>query len=76
VNEPWPFPPVSGKRLRPKINDPRRDYKHGVEDVILALDNDAAGRAALIRAIDASVHAERSPSAWIMDPDLYDTAKD
>ncbi len=49
----------------------------GIERLILAFDNDAAGRAALIRAIDDSIHADRAPSLWIIDPDLYDdTGKD
>ena len=48
----------------------------GVERVVLALDNDDAGRTALVRAIDQSVRAIRSPDVWVIDPDLYDDAKD
>ncbi len=48
----------------------------GVDRILLALDNDAAGRAALVRAIDEHTGAGRSPGLWIIDPDLYGDAKD
>jgi hypothetical protein len=44
--------------------------------VILALDNDPAGHAATAKAIDHAVGATQSPDIWVIDPDLYDTAKD
>ena len=47
----------------------------GVERVILALDNDDAGRAAVAKAVDSSVRAARSPDVWVVDPDLL-SAKD
>jgi DNA primase len=65
---------LGGSTITPDLFQRLAD--HGVERVLLALDNDAAGCAALVRAIDATVHAQRSPSVWIIDPDLYDTAKD
>src|SRR5205823_14073781 len=48
----------------------------GVERVILALDNDPAGHAATAKAIDHAVHAASAPDLWVIDPDLYDHAKD
>jgi DNA primase len=48
----------------------------GVERVVLALDNDDAGRTATAKSIDASVRASRSPDVWVVDPGLLDTAKD
>lgn len=49
---------------------------HGVDRLILAFDNDTAGQAATISAIEASVRAPRSPQLWVIDPDLYDSAND
>jgi DNA primase len=48
----------------------------GVDHVILALDNDRAGRIATTKAIDHAVKAARSPTVWVIDPDLLGTAKD
>jgi DNA primase len=48
----------------------------GVERLILALDNDATGRAATAKAIDHAVRATRSPDVWIIDPDLLGQSKD
>lgn len=47
-----------------------------VEQVVLAFDNDATGRAATRHAIDAATRAHHAPDLWIIDPDLYDAAKD
>jgi DNA primase len=48
----------------------------GVERVVLALDNDPAGRAATAGHIDQAVRASSSPEVWVVDPDLLGTAKD
>jgi hypothetical protein len=48
----------------------------GIEHVVLAFDNDPAGRTATANSIDASVHASRSQDVWVIDPDLIDPAKD
>ena len=48
----------------------------GVERVVLALDNDAAGRTATSRAIDAAVRSARAPDLFVIDPDLLGAAKD
>jgi DNA primase len=48
----------------------------GVERVLLAFDNDSAGRASASRAIDAAVRGVRSPDAWVLDPDLLAPYKD
>ena len=47
-----------------------------VEQVVLAFDNDAAGRAATVNAIDAATRAHHAPDLWVIDPDLYGSAKD
>jgi DNA primase len=47
----------------------------GIQNATLALDNDPAGRAATIRAIERATSASRSPHIWVVDPDLLD-AKD
>jgi len=44
--------------------------------VTVAFDNDAAGKAATVRAIDAATSAPRSPHIWVLDPDLLGDAKD
>jgi hypothetical protein len=49
---------------------------HGISDVTLALDNDPAGVAATHRGINAAIRADHSPRLWVIDPDLYDNAKD
>lgn len=49
---------------------------HGVERIVLAFDNDDTGRAATVKAIDASVRSPCSPDLWVVDPDLYGSAKD
>jgi DNA primase len=49
---------------------------HGVSNVTLALDNDPAGATGTQRAIDAAIAADRSPRVWVIDPDLFDNAKD
>jgi DNA primase len=48
----------------------------GVENVVLALDNDPAGRTATTRAIDAAVGSDRAPNLFAVDPDLLGAAKD
>jgi len=47
-----------------------------VARVVLAFDNDGAGRIATVNAIDAATHAHRSRDLWVIDPDLYGSAKD
>ena len=47
-----------------------------IEQAILAFDNDAAGRTATINAIDAATRAHHAPDLWVIDPDLYGSAKD
>jgi DNA primase len=48
----------------------------GVERAVLAFDNDAAGRLATSRAIDAAVRSEQTPDLWVIDPDLLAPNKD
>lgn len=48
----------------------------GVRRAVLVLDNDAAGRAGLLKALRAALTAETVPEVWAVDPALLGAAKD
>lgn len=48
----------------------------GVQTVTLCLDNDEAGRAATMRAVDNSTRAQRGPAVYVVSPDRLGDAKD
>ena len=50
--------------------------RHGIETVILALDNDQSGRDGLIRAIDRIILTADAPNLRVVDPNQLGTAKD
>jgi DNA primase len=50
--------------------------RHGVEAVVLAFDNDAAGRDGIARAIEDVSGARRAPALRIIEPRLFGDAKD
>jgi hypothetical protein len=61
---------AAGVRLFEQLAD------RGIRNVTLALDNDPAGATGTHNAIDAAIGADRSPHVWVIDPDLFDRAKD
>jgi hypothetical protein len=65
---------LGGTAASPRLFERLADLHVG--DVTLALDNDPAGATATHRAINAATGADRSPRVWVIDPDLYDNAKD
>ena len=50
--------------------------KLGVERITLCLDNDQAGRAATVRAIEEAAQAPTSPALFVVDPERLAPAKD
>jgi DNA primase len=50
--------------------------RHGVEDVVVAFDNDSAGRDGMARAIEDISRARRAPTLRIVEPGLFGDAKD
>lgn len=50
--------------------------RRGVESVVLAFDNDDAGRTATVRAVEASCRATASPDVTVLDPARLAGAKD
>jgi DNA primase len=50
--------------------------RHGVESLVLAFDNDLAGRDGVARAIEDVSRASRAPALRILDPNLLGDAKD
>jgi DNA primase len=50
--------------------------RHGVESVVVAFDNDVAGRDGIARAIDDISRASRGPALRIVEPRLLGAAKD
>ena len=67
---------VPRSAARPPAADSRRLAELHIEQVVLAFDNDAAGRTATINAIDVATHARDAPDLWVIDPDLYGSSED
>jgi DNA primase len=53
-----------------------RVFKHGIETVTLALDNDESGREALAAAIDRTSRLEHAPALRVVHPAEFGDAKD
>jgi DNA primase len=65
---------VGGARIQPEAVVRLR--RSGLESVVLAFDNDAAGREGISRAIEAVSRSEKAPALKVLEPELLGDAKD
>lgn len=69
-----PVAAIGGTSAPPALFE--RLARFGVDEVVLAFDNDGAGRGATAKAVEAACRAKASPSIRVLDPARLGESKD